>query len=187
MRPETNLTNHFLIAMPRLEDPNFFHTVTYICEHTSDGAMGIVINRPMDLHLADIFEQLEIQISTKDIAEQPVYIGGPVQSDRGFVLHESSTEWASTLKVTADISVTTSLDILEAIAAGKGPEHNLVALGYAGWGAGQLESELAQNAWLSGPAESDIIFNRASDERWQAAADLLGVDLNLLSGDTGHA
>ncbi|MES9974021.1 MAG: YqgE/AlgH family protein [Candidatus Thiodiazotropha sp.] len=187
MRPETNLTNHFLIAMPRLEDPNFFHTVTYICEHTTDGAMGIVINRPMDLHLADIFEQLEIQISTTDIAEQPVYIGGPVQSDRGFVLHESSTEWASTLKVTTDISVTTSLDILEAIAAGEGPEHNLVALGYAGWGAGQLESELAQNAWLSGPAESDIIFNRASDERWQAAADLLGVDLNLLSGDTGHA
>ncbi|MES9818310.1 MAG: YqgE/AlgH family protein [Candidatus Thiodiazotropha sp.] len=187
MRPETNLTNHFLIAMPRLEDPNFFHTVTYICEHTTDGAMGIVINRPMDLHLADIFEQLEIRISTNDIAEQPVYIGGPVQSDRGFVLHESSTEWASTLKVTTDISVTTSLDILEAIAAGKGPEHNLAALGYAGWGAGQLESELAQNAWLSGPAESDIIFNRASDERWQAAADLLGVDLNLLSGDTGHA
>lgn len=187
MRTETNLTNHFLIAMPRLEDPNFFHTVTYICEHTTDGAMGIVINRPMELHLADIFEQLEIGISTTNVAEQPVYIGGPVQSDRGFVLHDASTQWASTLQVTAEISVTTSLDILEAIAAGKGPRHNLVALGYAGWGAGQLESELAQNAWLSGPAESDIIFNRASDERWQAAADLLGVDLNLLSGDTGHA
>jgi putative transcriptional regulator len=187
MGPETNLTNHFLIAMPRLEDPNFFHTVTYICEHTTDGAMGIVINRPMDLHLADIFDQLEIQISANDVAEQPVYIGGPVQSDRGFVLHESTTKWASTLQVTAEISVTTSLDILEAIATGKGPRHNLVALGYAGWGAGQLESELAQNAWLSGPAKSEIIFNRASEERWQAAADLLGVDLNLLSGDTGHA
>jgi putative transcriptional regulator len=187
MGSETNLTNHFLIAMPRLEDPNFFHTVTYICEHTTDGAMGIVINRPMDLHLADIFDQLEIQISANDVAEQPVYIGGPVQSDRGFVLHESSTKWASTLQVTAEISVTTSLDILEAIATGKGPRHNLVALGYAGWGAGQLESELAQNAWLSGPAKSEIIFNRASEERWQAAADLLGVDLNLLSGDTGHA
>ncbi|MEL0587462.1 MAG: YqgE/AlgH family protein [Candidatus Thiodiazotropha sp. (ex. Lucinoma kazani)] len=187
MRPETNLTNHFLIAMPRLEDPNFFHTVTYICEHTTDGAMGIVINRPMELHLADIFEQLDIKISTTKIAEQPVYIGGPVQSDRGFVLHDTSTEWASTMQVTAEISVTTSLDILEAIAGGEGPEHNLVALGYAGWGAGQLENELAQNAWLNGPAEGDIIFNRASDERWQAAADLLGVDLNLLSGDTGHA
>ncbi|MBT2968600.1 MAG: hypothetical protein B6D72_10430 [gamma proteobacterium symbiont of Ctena orbiculata] len=187
MRPETNLTNHFLIAMPRLEDPNFFHTVTYICEHTTDGAMGIVINRPMDLHLADIFEQLEITISTAKIAEQPVYIGGPVQSDRGFVLHDTNTDWASTLKITPEISVTTSLDILEAIAAGKGPQRSLVALGYAGWGAGQLESELSQNAWLSGPAESEIIFNRASEERWQAAADLLGIDLNLLSGDTGHA
>ena len=132
MPVETNLTNHFLIAMPGLEDPNFFHTVTYI-------------------------------------------------------LHDSSTEWSSTLRVTHEISVTTSLDILEAIAAGRGPAKSLIALGYAGWGAGQLESELAQNAWLSGPAESDIIFNRPSQERWQAAADLLGVDLNLLSGDAGHA
>jgi putative transcriptional regulator len=187
MRPETNLTNHFLIAMPRLEDPNFFHTVTYICEHSSDGAMGIVINRPMELHLADIFEQLKIPVSTQKIAEQPVYIGGPVQSDRGFVLHDSDSEWASTLRVTSEISVTTSLDILEAIAAGKGPGQNLVALGFASWAAGQLESELAQNAWLNGPANRDIIFNRASNERWQAAADLLGVDLNLLSGDAGHA
>ncbi|MCU7905227.1 MAG: YqgE/AlgH family protein [Candidatus Thiodiazotropha sp. (ex Epidulcina cf. delphinae)] len=187
MRPNTNLTDHFLIAMPRLEDPNFFHTVTYICEHTSEGAMGIVINRPMELHLADIFEQLEIRISSTKVAEQAVYIGGPVQSDRGFVLHDATTEWTSTLQVTQEISVTTSLDVLEAIACGKGPHHSLVALGYAGWGAGQIESELAQNAWLSGPAQSDIIFNRASRERWQAAADLLGVDLNLLSGDTGHA
>ncbi|MEJ2609090.1 MAG: YqgE/AlgH family protein [Candidatus Thiodiazotropha sp.] len=184
---ETNLTNHFLIAMPQLEDPNFFHTVTYICEHSSDGAMGIVINRPMELHLADVFEQLDIPVTTNKIAEQPVYIGGPVQGDRGFVLHDSSTEWTSTLKITSGISVTTSLDILEAIAAGKGPNNNLVALGYAGWGAGQLESEIAQNAWLNGPAESNIIFMRASKERWQAAADLLGVDLNLLSGDAGHA
>ncbi len=187
MSDESNLTNHFLIAMPRLEDPNFFHTVTYICEHSREGAMGIVINRPMELHLADIFDQLEIQVSSPHIAEQPVYLGGPVQSDRGFVLHDSSTRWNSTLRVTPEISVTTSLDILEAIAADKGPAKSLVALGYAGWGAGQLESELAQNAWLSGPAESDIIFNRPSQERWQAAADLLGVDLNLLSSDTGHA
>ncbi|MES9939796.1 MAG: YqgE/AlgH family protein [Candidatus Thiodiazotropha sp. 6PLUC2] len=187
MSPNTNLTNHFLIAMPQLEDPNFFHTVTYICEHSNDGAMGIVINRPMELHLADIFEQLKIPISTEKIAEQPVYTGGPVQSDRGFVLHDSDSDWASTLKVTTDISVTTSLDILEAIAAGKGPERNLVALGYASWGAGQLENEIAQNVWLSGPAETNIIFKRACKERWQAAADLLGIDLNLLSGDAGHA
>lgn len=187
MSSETNLTNHFLIAMPGLEDPNFFHTVTYICEHTSDGAMGIVINRPMDLQLSDIFEQLEIKIVSPKLAEQPVYLGGPVQSDRGFVLHDSATEWNSTLRITPDICVTTSLDILEAIASDKGPAHSLIALGYAGWGAGQLESELAQNAWLNGPAKSDIIFQRASQERWQAAADLLGVDLNLLSSDTGHA
>jgi putative transcriptional regulator len=187
MSVETNLTNHFLIAMPRLEDPNFFHTVTYICEHNRDGAMGIVINRPMELHLGDIFEQLEIQVSSPKATEQPVYLGGPVQSDRGFVLHDSATEWSSTLRINSEISVTTSLDILEAIAADKGPKNILVALGYAGWGAGQLESELAQNAWLSGPAQSDIIFDRPSQERWQAAADLLGVDLNLLSGDTGHA
>jgi putative transcriptional regulator len=187
MPVETNLTNHFLIAMPRLEDPNFFHTVTYICEHNRDGAMGIVINRPMELHLADIFEQLEIQVSSPKVAEQPVYLGGPVQSDRGFVLHDSTTEWSSTLRINSEISVTTSLDILEAIAVDKGPKQILVALGYAGWGAGQLESELAQNAWLSGPAKSDIIFKRPSQERWQAAADLLGVDLNLLSGDAGHA
>lgn len=187
MSPETNLTNHFLIAMPGLEDPNFFHTVTYICEHNSDGAMGIVINRPMDLQLSDIFEQLEIKISSLSISQQPVYLGGPVQSDRGFVLHDSSTEWNSTLRINTEISVTTSLDILEAIASDKGPSESLVALGYAGWGAGQLEEELSQNAWLSGPAKSEIIFQRASDERWQAAADLLGVDLNLLSSDTGHA
>jgi putative transcriptional regulator len=187
MPAETNLTHHFLIAMPRLEDPNFFHTVTYICEHTSDGAMGIVINRPMDLHLVDILQQLEIQVSSPHAAEQTIYLGGPVQSDRGFVLHESTTEWDSTLRVNEEISVTTSLDILEAIAADKGPAKSLVALGYAGWGAGQLESELAQNAWLSGPAERDIIFSRPSQERWQAAADLLGVDLSLLSGDAGHA
>lgn len=187
MSSGTNLTNHFLIAMPGLEDPNFFHTVTYICEHTSEGAMGIVINRPMDLHLADIFEQLEIKVASPHCAEQPVYLGGPVQSDRGFVLHDSATEWNSTLRITDDISVTTSLDILEAIASNRGPAHSLIALGYAGWGAGQLESELAQNAWLNGPATSDIIFERASQERWQAAADLLGVDLNLLSSDTGHA
>jgi len=187
MSPGTNLTNHFLIAMPGLEDPNFFHTVTYICEHTSDGAMGIVINRPMDLHLADIFDQLEIKVVSPKLAEQTVYLGGPVQSDRGFVLHDSSSEWSSTLHITTEISVTTSLDILEAIASDKGPTQSLIALGYAGWGAGQLESELAQNAWLNGPAKSDIIFKRASQERWQAAADLLGVDLNLLSSDTGHA
>jgi putative transcriptional regulator len=187
MRPDNNLTNHFLIAMPGLADPNFFHTVTYICEHSEQGAMGLVINRPMDLQLADIFEQLNIQISNPNISQIPVYLCGPVQGDRGFVLHNSDTEWDSTLQVTTEISVTTSMDILQAIASGKGPALSLVTLGYAGWGAGQLEEEIAQNAWLNGPAKSDIIFSRASQERWQAAADLLGVDLNLLSSEAGHA
>ena len=184
---DNHLTNHFLIAMPGLADPNFFHTVTYICEHSEQGAMGLVINRPMGLQLADIFEQLDIKIDDPNISQTPVYLGGPVQGDRGFVLHDSEREWDSTLKVTEDISVTTSMDILQAIAAGEGPAHSLVTLGYAGWGAGQLEEEMAQNTWLSGPAKSEIIFNRPSDQRWQAAADLLGVDLNLLSSEAGHA
>jgi putative transcriptional regulator len=187
MHPERYLTNHFLIAMPGLMDPNFFHTVTYICEHSADGAMGLVINRPMGLQLADIFEQLEIKITDNNVMQQPVYLGGPVQGDRGFVLHDSDSQWESTLRITDEISVTTSLDILHAIAHGEGPTNTLVTLGYAGWGAGQLEEEMAQNAWLSGPAKRDIIFQRASQERWQAAADLLGVDLNLLSSDAGHA
>jgi len=187
MPEHSHLTNHFLIAMPGLADPNFFHTVTYICEHSDQGAMGIVINRPMELQLSDIFEQLEIAVTSPQPSRQPVYIGGPVQGDRGFVLHDSNSVWDSTLKVTPEISVTTSLDILEAIAAGKGPDKVLVALGYAGWGSGQLEQELAQNAWLNGPADSDIIFNRPSQERWRAAAELLGVDLDLLSGEAGHA
>jgi len=187
MSQESRLTNHFLIAMPGLVDPNFFHTVTYICEHNPEGTMGLVINRPIGLKLADIFEQLEITVTDTGTSEQLVYNGGPVQGDRGFVLHDSSTEWDSTLKVTPEISVTTSLDILQAMANGSGPENTLITLGYAGWGAGQLEEEMAQNAWLSGPAESDIIFKRASQERWQAAAALLGVDLNLLSSDAGHA
>lgn len=187
MRDDNHLTNHFLIAMPGLVDPNFFHTVTYICEHSDEGAMGLVINRPLGLQLSDIFEQLEIKVTASNFANQPVYAGGPVQVDRGFILHDTGTVWKSTLKVTSEISITTSLDILEAIARGDGPTHSLVTLGYAGWASGQLEDELAQNAWLNGPAKSEIIFNRHSNERWQAAADLLGVDLNLLSSDTGHA
>lgn len=187
MHSDDHLTNHFLIAMPGLADPNFFHTVTYLCEHSDQGAMGLVINRPMDLQLGDIFEQLDIKISDPEVSRIPVYMGGPVQGDRGFVLHNADSEWDSTLQVTDEISITTSLDILQAIAAGQGPARSLVTLGYAGWGAGQLEAELAQNAWLSGPAQSDIIFKRASNQRWQAAANLLGVDLNLLSSEAGHA
>ncbi|QVL47809.1 MAG: YqgE/AlgH family protein [Thiocapsa sp.] len=183
----TSLTNHFLIAMPGLQDPNFSRTVTYVCEHTDQGAMGIVINRPLDVRLGELLDQLEI-VALRPSAEQiPVYQGGPVQTDRGFVLHTSGPTYDSTLSITSDISVTTSRDVLEAIASGEGPEQTLVALGYAGWGSGQLEQEMSANAWLSGPASQEIIFRMDPSARWLAAAQLLGVDLNLLSGEAGHA
>ncbi len=183
----TSLTNHFLIAMPGLQDPNFSRTVTYVCEHTDQGAMGIVINRPLDVKLGELLDQLEISALRPGVAEIPVYQGGPVQTDRGFVLHTTGPIFDSTLSITPDISVTTSRDVLEAIASGDGPEQSLIALGYAGWGSGQLEQEMSANAWLSGPASQEIIFRMQPDARWLAAAQLLGVDLNLLSGEAGHA
>ena len=186
MSIESNLTNHFLIAMPGLQDPNFYHTVTYICEHNEHGAMGIVINRPMTIKLGEILEQMDIPANPAAV-DRPVYVGGPVQVDRGFVLHPSERLWDSTLRITPQISVTTSRDILEAMATDQGPDMSLVALGYAGWGSHQLEDEMAANAWLSGPADLGIIFERPAEERWEAAAQLLGVDLNLMSGDAGHA
>ncbi len=185
----TNLTNHFLIAMPGLHDPNFEKTVTYICEHTSEhGAMGIIINSPLDIPMSEILEQLDIDHPISRLENSIIYLGGPVSSDRGFVLHEStSTRWDSTLVVKDGISITTSRDILQAIARGKGPEKRLLALGYAGWSPGQLEQELAANAWLCGPADEAIIFDQPASQRWQAAARDLGVDLSLLSTETGHA
>ena len=180
------LSNHFLIAMPGLADPNFFHTVTFICEHDADGAMGIVINRPLDLNLADIITHMDIQV-TPETAQLPIFQGGPVQTERGFVLHAPLGDWEATLQVSDEIGVTASQDVLAAIAAGRGPKRSLIALGYAGWGAGQLEREIAENAWLSGPATAEILFDTPVEKRWAAAAALLGVDLNLLSSDTGHA
>ena len=181
------LGNHFLIAMPRLADPNFFHTVTYLCEHNAEGALGIVINRPLNLTLREILQHMELVPASAAIGDRPVYLGGPVQQERGFVLHQPLGDWEATLPVSADIGVTSSRDILMAIAAGEGPEHSLIALGYAGWGAGQLEQELATNAWLSGPADQRIVFDLPHEQRWEAAAARLGVDLNLLSGEAGHA
>ena len=187
MNRGADLTNHFLIAMPGLKDSNFFRTVTYICEHNEQGAMGIVLNRPTDLQLNDILEQLDIIPGTDGHGTQQIFIGGPVQGERGFVLHTESRDWDSTLQVTPEISVTTSRDVLQAIAEGSGPSKSLIALGYAGWAPGQLEEELGANAWLSGPADSQIIFDLPPTQRWEAAAALLGVDLNLLSGESGHA
>lgn len=183
----TNLTDHFLIAMPNLMDGNFSQSVTYICEHNENGSLGITINRPTDIRLAEVLAQLKLTASDPDIADQIVYIGGPVQQDRGFLLHSPGGHWDSSLKVTEDISVTTSKDILEAMAHGEGPDEVIVALGYAGWGAGQLEHELSENAWLSCPANKDILFHTPPEQRWEAAAKLLGIDLQLLSSDAGHA
>lgn len=187
MNSGPNLTDQFLIAMPGLEDPNFHHTVTYICEHDENGAMGITINRPSELKLKDILEHLEISSAASPAAEQWIYVGGPVQTERGFVLHNAGKTWDSTLQITPRISITTSRDILEDIVRNEGPEKSLIALGYAGWGSGQIEAELSANAWLNGPADPGIIFDLPPEQRWQAAAQAMGVDLNRLSGEAGHA
>ncbi len=187
MKDTDSLANHFLIAMPNLADSNFARSVTLICEHSEEGAMGVVINRLMDLRLGDIFEQLGIATDKTSHAASAVYYGGPVQNNRGFVLHEPLGQWDSTLSVTDRFGVSTSRDILEAIAQNRGPEKFIVALGYAGWGAGQLEREISENSWLSGPASRDIIFELPVEQRWKAAAGLVGVDLATLSGEAGHA
>lgn len=187
MTEASYLNNHFLIAMPALEDPNFFHSVTYICEHNEQGAMGIVINQPLDISLSDVLEHMKIPMSNEELGSIPVYLGGPVQPERGFVLHEPIGKWDSMLEVTDSMAVTTSLDILEALNSGTGPSRSLVALGYAGWGEGQLEHELIENAWLTCPADSAIIFDTPIENRWTAAAASLGVDMNTLSDDFGHA
>ncbi|HET7674977.1 MAG TPA: YqgE/AlgH family protein [Gammaproteobacteria bacterium] len=181
------LTNQFLIAMPSLGDPNFHETVTYIFEHNDNGALGIVINRPLTLTLGEVFAQLSLEVAESASAEQPIFAGGPVERQRGFVLHRPLGGWQATLPIGDDIGVTSSQDILEAMARGEGPAHSLFALGYAGWGVGQLEQELAANAWLSVAADADLIFNTPPEERWHAAARLIGIDLSLLSNDAGHA
>ncbi|HEY9147577.1 MAG TPA: YqgE/AlgH family protein [Gammaproteobacteria bacterium] len=181
------LRNHFLIAMPALADPNFSHTVTYICEHSEEGAMGIVINRPMAVSLEEVLRQMEIEPSNKLDTSVMVNDGGPVQPEHGFVIHTPVGAWEASLPISEEIALTTSRDILTAIGHNEGPARYLIALGYAGWGPGQLEEELKQNAWLSGPANQEILFELPLEQRWEAAARLLGIDLNLLSSDIGHA
>ncbi len=188
MAEASYLTNQFLIALPGMGDGNFSRTVTYICQHSEhEGAMGIVLNRPSELQLCDVFNHMDIKQQDTSIAEQTVYIGGPVQEERGFVLHTPPANWDSSMPVSEQISITTSRDVLQAMAQGKGPEETFVALGYAGWGPGQLEQELQQDTWLSGPADPDIIFKLPADQRWEAAAAVLGVDLNLINTAAGHA
>lgn len=182
-----SLTNHFLIAMPTLADANFQRTVTLICEHSPEGAMGIVVNRTIDLRLRDIWDQMDISKADPAAGDLPVHLGGPVQNNRGFVLHEPIGHWESTLTITPTLAVTTSRDILIAIAEGRGPDHCLIALGYAGWGSGQLERELIENSWLSGPASREVLFDVPLEHRWNAAAKLVGVDIGRLSSEAGHA
>lgn len=181
------LANHLLIAMPGLEDPNFSRGVTFLCQHNADGALGIVVNRLSTLTLGEVLEQMDISTQNTALAQMPVYAGGPVQMDRGFVVHEPGGDFDSTFKVSDQVCVTTSRDVLAAMAEGRGPRRALVALGYAGWGAGQLEDEIKENAWLSVPSNASILFETPLETRWMAAAQLAGVDMRVLTDYAGHA
>lgn len=187
MGATVNLTHHFLIAMPSMADPNFAHTLTYVCEHNPDGALGLVVNRPIEMKLSSLFEQIEVPLPDTALRETPVLFGGPVQVDRGFVLHRPLGNWQSTLAISDELGLTTSKDILEAVGRGEGPANLIVSLGYAGWSAGQLEEELAANAWLTVAADAGVLFELPPEDRLAAAMRLLGVDLSQLSEDVGHA
>jgi putative transcriptional regulator len=172
------------MSMPQMKDPNFSGTLTYICEHNEQGAMGIIINRPADFGLSDILDQLDISPIN---SEQAVYFGGPVQQDTGFILHDGEQTWESTIDVSSKLKLTTSKDILMAIAKDQGPKRSLIALGYAGWGGGQLEDELAENTWLCCPASDSIIFLPENDKKLSLAMKSMGIDLDQLNGQVGHA
>lgn len=183
----TNLTNHFLLAMPGLQDGQFGGSVVFIAEHSPKGALGLVINRPMELDLSQLFERIDLHLEIAPLSGSPVFFGGPVQTDRGFVLHQPVGAWSSTVTVSPEVGLTSSRDVLEAVARGQGPERLLVTLGYAGWGPGQLEDEIARNAWLTVEADPDLIFDVPVDERLQRAFGLLGVNPAFLSSAAGHA
>ncbi|MDY7540492.1 YqgE/AlgH family protein [Undibacterium sp. RTI2.1] len=188
---ELNLTNHFLIAMPSMLDPIFGGTVIYLCEHNQRGAMGLVINRPTDLTVAGLFDRIDLKLeiipNSHPMREKPVMFGGPVQDDRGFVLHAPVGKFSSSLKVTDEIAFTTSRDVLEAVASGDGPEQVMVSIGYAGWSAGQLEQEILANGWLTVAADAKILFDLPIEERFLAAIKLLGIDPLMLASEAGHA
>lgn len=184
--PES-LIGHVLVAMPGMDDPRFARAVVLLCQHNEDGAMGLVVNRLSDYRLSEILAQMQISDVHADFADRPVLAGGPVQTDRGFVLHEGATDWDSTLRIADALAVSTSRDVLERIAAGTGPTRFLLMLGFSGWGPGQLESELADNAWLTVPADNELLFDVPLEMRWQAATSRLGVDPGQLAGYAGHA
>jgi putative transcriptional regulator len=184
---ETSLTNHLLIAMPTLADPNFSQTVTIVCEHTEKGALGIVVNKPLPMRLSDVLEQMNIEARSEYIAAKPVLRGGPVSTDRGFVLHRPGGQWDHSHKVSDMIQVTTSRDVLTAIAHGEGPDDAFIALGYAGWEAGQLEREIKENSWISMPIDARMVFDLPYEDRWSAAWRFLGIDKDMMSRTSGHA
>lgn len=183
-----SLTGHFLIAMPGMGDPNFTRGITFVCQHSEDGAMGLVVNRLSDYNLGDVLSQMHMPCARQEVATEPVLVGGPVQPERGFVLHASGArEWDSSYRVNDALTVTTSRDILAAMADGEGPARVLVTLGYAGWGAGQLEQEMRENAWLTVQADNQVLFDTALDERWGAAVALVGINPANLTSYSGRA
>ncbi len=182
-----NLTDNFLIAMPALEDPYFSQALVYVCEHNENGALGIIVNRPIDMDIAELFEKIDIKLEASDLAKLPVYFGGPVQVDRGFVLHRPPGTWQSTLKVNGEIGLTSSRDVLASLGASGQPGEILITLGYAGWDAGQLEQEIAENSWLNVQASAHILFDLPPEERLPAAMQKLGISFSHLSDVAGHA
>lgn len=182
-----SLENQLLIAMPSLEDPYFNKTVTYICEHNDDGAMGLIINLPINVTLNELLLQIDENKADMPELSQQVLTGGPVSQDRGFVLHSTQAGWSSSLALSDDVMITTSKDILMALGTHDAPEQYMVTLGYAGWGPGQLEEEIKANSWLTTPADGDILFNTPIEQRWKKATEKLGIDLAHLSSDVGHA
>ena len=181
------LTNHFLIAMPGMRDPSFRRGVAFVCQYGDDGAMGLLVNRLSEYRLGDVLAQMNLKTEHSHIGDAPVLIGGPVAPERGFVLHAPHGDWESSFRISARICVTTSRDILVAIAEGRGPEEVLVTLGYSGWNQGQIETELKENAWLTAPADERILFSTPLEQRWEAAAGLVGVDIASLTDYAGHA
>jgi putative transcriptional regulator len=191
-----NLTNHFLIAMPGLEDSLFGKSVVYVCEHSARGALGLVINKPTDMNLPALFEKVDLGLKRSDLTDAPVFQGGPVQTERGFVLHEpiyidpdnrNETLYASTMMIPGGLEMTTSKDVLEALASGNGPKKVLITLGYASWGEGQLESELGENSWLTVDADHGVIFDTPVEQRYERALSLLGLQSWMISNQVGHA
>ncbi|MDC8758756.1 YqgE/AlgH family protein [Janthinobacterium fluminis] len=185
-----NLANHFLIAMPSMQDPIFGGTVVYVCEHNENGVLGVVINKPTDMTMQVLFERIDLKLSAgldTPMVNEPIMFGGPVQDDRGFVLHTPGGRYSSSLTVTDEVAFTTSIDVLEAVASGAGPQRLLVSIGYAGWSPGQLEDEIGRNGWLTVGADADILFDLPIEERYVAAIKLLGIDPLMLASEAGHA